>query len=42
VFGSEESEIALGITWQQVVRHVVISLTATWLALWALKKYWKK
>ncbi|HSA93334.1 MAG TPA: hypothetical protein VLE48_10015 [Terriglobales bacterium] len=42
MFSPEEGEFAFGVTWQQVVRHVVISVTATFLAWWALKKYWKK
>ncbi|HXE90279.1 MAG TPA: hypothetical protein VNK82_04870 [Terriglobales bacterium] len=42
MFGSEEGELIFGITWQHVVRNVVISVTATWLALCVLRKYRKK
>ncbi len=41
MFRPEEWDFFFGITWQQVVRHAVISVTATLLALWALKKYRK-
>jgi hypothetical protein len=41
MFGPEEGDFLFGITWQHVVRNVVISLTGTWLAWWVLKKYGK-
>ncbi len=34
----QEGDFFFGITWLQVVRHAVISVTAMWLAVWALKK----
>jgi len=37
LFAFEEGELFFGITWQQVVRSAVISLTASLLAWWALK-----
>ncbi len=41
MFSPEEADFWHGITWQQVVRHAVISVTCMWLALWVLKKYRK-
>lgn len=41
MFSPEEGDFFFGITWQKVVAHAIISLTATALALWVLKKYRK-
>ncbi len=38
MFGADEEKFFFDITWLQVVRHAVISVTATLLAVWALKK----
>lgn len=41
MFGPEEGDFFYGITWQKVLARALISVTCTWLAWWALKKYRK-
>ena len=41
MFGLEEGDFFFGITWQKVLAHAIISLTATALAWWVLTKYGK-